>query len=288
MQEFQPFCRQLAAVKIDHRPSAARLSASSDETKPDRVFGSHENDGGHFACSFGSGRRRVAYGDDHGDPSVNQFGCERRQPIELPLRPAVYDRYILALDIAAILQTLAKSTQTVGTYVRRCRRVDETDYGHPRLLRARRERPRRRAKQRDELAAVHSITSSARASFETKRLRGLEVDYQLVLGRRLHRQIGRLRTPEDAVDVSGRQAHLIDGIIPIADQTAGENEGSPGIDRWQFMPRRQRENERAVDKRQRARRNDQTTIRRLREARNDPLDLASIAQINRAHVKPNR
>ena len=35
-----------------------------------------------------------------------------------------------------------------------------------RLLRARRERPRRRraAEQRDELAAVHSITSSARAS----------------------------------------------------------------------------------------------------------------------------
>ena len=33
------------------------------------------------------------------------------------------------------------------------------------LLRARRERPRRRAaEQRDELAALHSITSSARAS----------------------------------------------------------------------------------------------------------------------------
>src|SRR5262245_5430985 len=158
MQEFQPLCRQLATVKIDTRRIATRLSEASDETKPDRVFGSHENDGGHFACGFGSRRRRVAYGDDHGDPSVNQFGCERRQPIELPLRPAVYDRYILALDIAAILQTLAKSTQTVGAYVRRCRRVEETDHRHRRLLRAGRQRPRgrRTAEQRDEFAAFHA------------------------------------------------------------------------------------------------------------------------------------
>ena len=40
----------------------------------------------------------------------------------------------------------------------------ESDHRH-RLLRARRERPRRRAaEQRDELATFHSITSSARAS----------------------------------------------------------------------------------------------------------------------------
>src|SRR5262249_1514396 len=44
--------------------------------------------------------------------------------------------------------------------------VDESNYRHRRPLRARRERPRRRAaEQRDELAAAaHSITSSARAS----------------------------------------------------------------------------------------------------------------------------
>ena len=41
----------------------------------------------------------------------------------------------------------------------------EADHRHCRLLRACRERPRRRraAEQRDELAAPHSITSSARA-----------------------------------------------------------------------------------------------------------------------------
>src|SRR5262249_27624912 len=45
MQEFQPLCRQLAAVKIDTRRIATRLSEASDETKPDWVFGSHETMG---------------------------------------------------------------------------------------------------------------------------------------------------------------------------------------------------------------------------------------------------
>src|SRR6516225_2859011 len=44
--------------------------------------------------------------------------------------------------------------------------MEEPDHRHRRLLRARRERPRgrRAAEQRDELAPLHSITSSARAS----------------------------------------------------------------------------------------------------------------------------
>ena len=46
------------------------------------------------------------------------------------------------------------------------RAAEEPDHRHRRLLRARRERPRgrRAAEQRDELAPLHSITSSARAS----------------------------------------------------------------------------------------------------------------------------
>ena len=37
---------------------------------------------------------------------------------------------------------------------------------------------------------------------EAQRLRGLEVYHQLVLGRRLHRQVGRLLALEDAIDVA--------------------------------------------------------------------------------------
>ena len=39
---------------------------------------------------------------------------------------------------------------------------------------------------------------------ETKRLGDLEVDDQLILGRRLHRQIGQLLPLENAIDIARR------------------------------------------------------------------------------------
>src|SRR6516164_4809127 len=42
--------------------------------------------------------------------------------------------------------------------------------------------------------------------FQAERLRGLEVDHQLELGRRLHWQVSGLLAFEDAVDVAGRAA----------------------------------------------------------------------------------
>ena len=56
--------------------------------------------------------------------------------------------------------------------------------------------------------------------FEAERFGGLEVDHQLVFGRRLHRQVGRLLALEDAIDVAGREAVLVDDIRPIGDQAA--------------------------------------------------------------------
>src|SRR5262249_32307482 len=72
---------------------------------------------------------------------------------------------VLALDIAIILQALAKC----GYHnVRQRARLagEKPDHRHRGLLRTRRERPRgrRAAEQRDEVAALHSITSSPRAT----------------------------------------------------------------------------------------------------------------------------
>ena len=39
---------------------------------------------------------------------------------------------------------------------------------------------------------------------KAQHFRGLEIDHQLVLGRRLHRKVGRFFTFEDAIDVAGR------------------------------------------------------------------------------------
>src|SRR5262249_17474201 len=76
-----------------------------------------------------------------------------RQPIELILGPAVFDRYVLALDIAGVFEPLAKSAQTIHQRVRRPA-VEHPDHRHCGLLRLRSERPRcRAAEQRHELAA---------------------------------------------------------------------------------------------------------------------------------------
>ena len=78
---------------------------------------------------------------------------------------------------------------------------------------------------------LHSITSSARASSvggtsRPSALAVLRLIDQLVLGRRLHRQVGRLLALEDAIDVAGRAPVLVDRIRPIGDQAAGGDEDS--------------------------------------------------------------
>ena len=62
-----------------------------------------------------------------------------------------------------------------------------------------------------------------RRHVEAKRLGGFPVDNQLVLGRRLHRQVGRLLPLEDAVDVAGRLAVLVERIRPVGDEAAVAN-----------------------------------------------------------------
>jgi hypothetical protein len=47
---------------------------------------------------------------------------------------------------------------------------------------------------------------------EAERLGGLEVDHQVVLGWRLHRKVCWLLALEDAIDVAGRAAKLVDNI----------------------------------------------------------------------------
>src|SRR5262245_22836550 len=86
--------------------------------------------------------------------------------MKFALRPPVFDRDVLTLDISSFFQAAAERRQPRPVAIGRST-VEEPDYGHRGLLRARRERPRSRgaADERDERAALHhSITSSARAS----------------------------------------------------------------------------------------------------------------------------
>src|SRR5262249_62338339 len=98
------------------------------------------------------------------DFQSNELGCELGEAFAASLRPAILDREIAAVDPAEIAHSLHEGGGPLALR-RRAARSEQSDGRHLRLLRARRERPRgRTAKQCDELPALHSITSSARAS----------------------------------------------------------------------------------------------------------------------------
>jgi hypothetical protein len=123
----------------------------------------------------------------------------------------------------------------------------------------------RAAEQADELSPPHSIASSARAStvwgnFDAERRRGLEIDHQLVLRRRLHRQVGRLLALENAIDVAGRPPVWIDRIRPVGDQAASHGVKAQRVDRGQPMSCRKRYDQFAMKDREPARLDNQAAI----------------------------
>src|SRR5262245_46884968 len=95
-------------------------------------------------------------------PTTNQISDQDRQSVSSIFRRAIFDLDVLACNEACFPQALAERGRQMRGISERGT-ADESDHRHRRLLPARRERPRGRctAEQRDELAALHSITSSA-------------------------------------------------------------------------------------------------------------------------------
>ena len=112
-QELQPLCRQLGTEKIDSCQVAARTGEAGDKTVPDRVIAGVEDDGDRRGCRLGRERRDTSERGDHGDLPANQIGRQFRQPIDLILGEAVFDRHVLTLDIAALLEALTECAQTL-------------------------------------------------------------------------------------------------------------------------------------------------------------------------------
>ena len=115
----------------------------------------------------------------------------------------VLHRHVLALDVAGFVEALAEP----GNKGRiRQSGIDEADHWDCLLLRTRRKRPcRRAAEQCDELAPLHSITSSARASSVAG------------ISRPIARAVGKLMTNSNLVErIIGRSAGLAPlRILPV-------------------------------------------------------------------------
>ena len=75
-----------------------------------------------------------------------------------------------------------------------------------------------------------------RRNGEAHCFRGLEVDHEFVLGRRLHRQVGRLLALEDAVNLRRRLPKIVGHIRPVRQQATVSREYMQRINRRQSMP----------------------------------------------------
>src|SRR6516165_10321825 len=108
--------------------------------------------------------------DDDIDLEPDELGRDLGDTLLASLGPAVLDRDGTALDPTEFAQSLHERGDPLAGGRARALAHEPDSLQFPRLLRARRERPRgcRAAEQRDEPAAIgfraHSITSSASAS----------------------------------------------------------------------------------------------------------------------------
>ena len=152
MQQLQPLRPDLHVQDAHAREVASRPVQAGDKAKRQRVAPTTKRSGSSrllplLAVPQGHSRRSRP-------PTANEVGGQRGQSIVLVVRPAVFDREVLALDIACLFQAPMERGQE-GRVLAGRPAVEEPDYRQRRLLRAGGERPRSRAaEKRDELRVV--------------------------------------------------------------------------------------------------------------------------------------
>src|SRR5262249_24152977 len=156
VRQFEPFWSDLPVEKAHPGGIASRSVQAGDQPLFDRVTTVCEHD---WDCSRSRYGRLCCIGascrSDDGHLTPNQIGRERRQPIIVTFRPAVFDRDVPTLNKSGFVQPPRECGHEVCIGVQGGA-VEKTDCRH-RLLCSRRKRPcgSRAAEQRDELAASH-------------------------------------------------------------------------------------------------------------------------------------
>src|ERR1035437_1558378 len=128
-----------------------------DEAGGNWVSAGLEHDRDSRRGAFRIQRRHVAAtSEDDRDWPPDQLDEHGWQAFEMTVRPAELNGDISSLDEASFRQAGTKCGGSSSVCIAR-KRTDEADHRHRRLLRTRRERPRRRcaAEKRDEFASPH-------------------------------------------------------------------------------------------------------------------------------------
>jgi hypothetical protein len=109
-------------VQVGHaRQVTSGSTQAADKSNLNRVDRYLENDrNGRSRRLRRHCRRGAAASYNHGHLPLNEFSRKDRQAIIVAFSPAIFDRDVLALDIACLFQSLAERTQTDRVRVRRC------------------------------------------------------------------------------------------------------------------------------------------------------------------------
>src|ERR1700738_850943 len=97
---------------------------------------------------------------ENGHWPLNQLACQGWEAFKPPFRPAEINDHIVGLGIAGFRQSFAERGDYAGRFGRRAA-AEKPNHRHLCLLRARRERPRRRAAEKaNELTSPHIRTQA--------------------------------------------------------------------------------------------------------------------------------
>src|SRR5262249_8874775 len=167
LEQFQPFRCDRVLIKSKAGDVAAGMRHARDEPAAHRVAHLHEYDGYRLRCLFQGHQGSRGASDDDVWLQADQFDRSSAQALGLATAPANIEPGIAVVpaELLKFFPERRKPILPLRIAFAHCHQHADASQ-LPRLLRAHRERPRdrRAAEQRDELAPVHSIISSARAS----------------------------------------------------------------------------------------------------------------------------
>jgi hypothetical protein len=110
VQEFEPLRSHLCIQRHYAREVAAWSAQAGDKSKFDRIARYVEDDRNRRGRRLGREcRGRATAGEHYGHLAAHQIGRQRGQSIILPIRPTVFDRDVVALDIADLAQAAKES-----------------------------------------------------------------------------------------------------------------------------------------------------------------------------------